>query len=165
MSNSRKFVLQLARNLCAPHKAFHKLQLKVLVGLDFCKAHAGVRRRRCNFSETPPPIHLATADKPVSINKCAKCKQLLRRIETPAAAWEKFGGGMHHRYTVAPFLHDMCPVAAPRRSHPSTQVVALSGHKLMYIFPSGFKSSSSAMLLAVVGPQKPLIFLSTVCRL
>ena len=65
MSNSRKFVLQLAGNLCAPHKAFHKLQSIVLVGLDFCKAHAGVRRRRrCNFSETPPPIHLATADKP-----------------------------------------------------------------------------------------------------
>ena len=60
-------MLQLARNLCAPHKAFHKLQLKVLVGLDFCKAHAGVRRRRCNFSETPPPIHLATADKPVVV--------------------------------------------------------------------------------------------------
>ena len=58
---------QLAENLCAPHKAFHKLQLIVLVGLDFCKAHAGVRRRRrCDFSETPPPIHLATADKPAS---------------------------------------------------------------------------------------------------
>ena len=28
-------------------------------------AHAGVRRRRRpNFSETPPPSHLATADKP-----------------------------------------------------------------------------------------------------
>ena len=61
-------MLQLAENLCAPHKAFHKLQLIVLVGLDFCKAHAGVRRRRrCDFSETPPPIHLATADKPVML--------------------------------------------------------------------------------------------------
>ena len=58
-------MLQLAGNLCAPHQAFHKLQSIVLVGLDFCKAHAGVRcRRRSNFSETPPPIHLATADKP-----------------------------------------------------------------------------------------------------
>ena len=62
-------MLQLAGNLCAPHKAFHKLQLIVLVGLDFCNAHAGVRRRRrCDFSETPPPIHLATADKPELID-------------------------------------------------------------------------------------------------
>ena len=59
-------MLQLTGNLCVPHKAFHKLQLIVLVGLDFCNAHAGVRRRRrCDFSETPPPIHLATTDKPV----------------------------------------------------------------------------------------------------
>ena len=58
-------MLQLTGNLCVPHKAFHKLQLIVLVGLDFCNAHAGVRRRRrCDISETPPPIHLATADKP-----------------------------------------------------------------------------------------------------
>ena len=58
-------MLQLTGNLCVPHKAFHKLQLIVLVGLDFCNAHAGVRRRRrCDFSETPPPIHLAMADKP-----------------------------------------------------------------------------------------------------
>ena len=36
-----------------------------LVGLEFT-AHAGARsRRRPNFSETPPPSHLATADKPV----------------------------------------------------------------------------------------------------
>ena len=60
-------MLQLTGNLCVPHKAFHKLQLIVLVGLDFCNAHAGVRRRRrCDLSETPPPIHLATADKPVN---------------------------------------------------------------------------------------------------
>ena len=64
-------MLQLTGNLCVPHKAFHKLQLIVLVGLDFCNAHAGVRRRRrCDFSETPPPIHLATADKPAVAQVC-----------------------------------------------------------------------------------------------